>query len=132
MPHAPPILLVDTLLSVGERSAETRVEIRPEAPFVGENGILDEVAYVEMVAQSIAAMNGFMKRRNGSREEGFLLGVKSMNVFGTAAVGDQLEISVFKSARFGEFGIVEGTVRKGETTLAKGEIKVWHRDTTPS
>jgi len=74
-------------------------------------------------------MNGFRKRGDGSRQEGFLLGVKSMEMLGAATVGDVLDISVFKAARFGDFGIIEGAVRKGETILAKGEIKVWHKET---
>jgi radical SAM protein with 4Fe4S-binding SPASM domain len=127
VPHEPPMLALDTLLSVGERSAKTRVTIRREMPLVDGDGILDETAYIEMIAQSTAAMDGFRKLANGSRPEGLLLGAKSMRILGTARVGDVLDVAVFKAARFGDFGIVQGSVRKGDTTLAEGEVKVWQK-----
>ena len=128
VPHGPPMLAVDTLVRVGERSAETQVKVTSGMPFVGDDGTLDQAAYVEMVAQSMAALDGFQGGGNGRRLEGFLLGVKTWKIHGSATVGDVLDISVFKAARFGEFGIVEGVVRKGETVLAEGEIKLWHRE----
>lgn len=130
IPQAPPMRVIDTLLTIGERCAETLVEIRPDMPFVGSDGILDEVVFIEMVAQSIAALNGFKERRNGNHSEGALLGAKSFRIMGRAAVGDVLNIAVFKTARFGEFGIIRGVVSKGGTVLAEGEIKVWHKTRT--
>jgi len=44
VPHEAPMLALDTLVSVGERSAETRVTIRPDMPFVDDSGTLDETA----------------------------------------------------------------------------------------
>jgi hypothetical protein len=41
-------------------------------------------------------------------------------------VGDRLVINVKKVARFGDFGVVEGTIYRDDGTfLASGEIKVW-------
>ncbi len=126
IPQAPPMRVVDSLLSIGERSAETIVEVRPDSPFVGADGTLDEAMYVEMVAQSMAAFNGFKNRGRGSPPRGYLLGAGDFRVHGAAAVGDVLSVAVHKTARFGEFGIIHGTVRRGETVLAEGDLKIWH------
>jgi predicted hotdog family 3-hydroxylacyl-ACP dehydratase len=119
--------VVDTLLRIGERSGEVSVTISEEMPFVREDGMIDEVAYFEMMAQSIATLNAF--RQLGQSEslfEGYLVGARSLEILGTARVGETLNVSVYKDARFGKFAIVKATVSRSDTVLARGEIKIWH------
>ncbi len=127
IPQKPPMRVVDTLVKTGERSGEVTATVLENTPFVRENGIIDDAIYFEMMAQSIAAVNGF-KQMGGSQSapEGYLLGAKKFEILGTACVGDTLNISVYKYARFGDFGIVKGTVSRNSTVLARGEIKIWH------
>jgi predicted hotdog family 3-hydroxylacyl-ACP dehydratase len=82
--------------------------------------------YFELMAQSIAALNGF-KQLGGSQEPsgGYLVGAQNLEILGSARVGDELTISVHKDLRFGGFGIVKGTVSRNDTVLARGEIKIW-------
>ena len=120
--------VVDRLVEIGERSGVIELAIAADTPFIGENGELDEAAYMEIMAQSIAALNGFNQRRNGgSKPEGFLLGARHVEILGAARVGDRLSVNVFKYARFGDFGLVQGTITKGQDVIARGEIKVWHK-----
>jgi predicted hotdog family 3-hydroxylacyl-ACP dehydratase len=119
--------LIDALLAVSERSGEVSVTVSDEMPFVGEDGILVETAYLEMMAQAIAAMNGFRQLgRSGSSLEGYLVGAQELEILGTARVGDKLNIAVHKEARYSGFAIVKGTVSRDDTVLARGEIKIWH------
>jgi radical SAM protein with 4Fe4S-binding SPASM domain len=125
LPQHEPMRLVDTLRSVGERVATAGVTVRPGMPFLDAEGVLSEAAYLEMMAQATAAMGGYARRgRAGGREEGLMLGTRDLVILGQARIGDELEIEVFKSARLGEFGIVEGRVRRQAEVLARGEIKV--------
>ncbi len=126
LPHLPPIRLVDRLLEVGERTATVEAELRKDSPWIRPDGTLDPAAHVELIAQSAAAMNGFRAGgRNGAGDSGYLLGARSVRVRAPARVGDALTVRVFKAARYGPFGMVEGWVRRGDTLLAHGEIKVW-------
>lgn len=128
IPQQAPMRLVDRLMSVGERVAVVETTVRSDNPFVEEDGTLESSAYLEMIAQSAAAMNGFRTSvREGQEQEGYLLGARQMEVLGSAHVGDTLAIRVFKATRYGDFGVIEGEVARGETILARGEIKVWHR-----
>ncbi len=128
IPQQAPMRVVDRLMSVGERVAVAETTVLPDNPFVGEDGILDSAAHLELIAQAAAAMNGFRTTvRDGQDQEGYLLGARQMEVFAPARVGDTLEIRVFKATRYGDFGVIEGQVTRGETVLARGEIKVWHR-----
>jgi radical SAM protein with 4Fe4S-binding SPASM domain len=128
IPQSPPMRVVDRLLEVGERSAVVELAIAQDTPFVGKNGELDEAAYLEIMAQSIAALNGFRKKRNGSiKPDGFLLGARNVEILGAARTGERLSVDVFKYARYGDFGLVRGTIRRGEDVIARGEVKVWHK-----
>ncbi len=118
--------IIDEIVSVGERSGEISVAVSAEMPFVGEDGAVDGGIYFELIAQSIAALNGF-KQLGGSQEPsgGYLVGAQNLEILGSARVGDVLTISVYKDLRFGGFGIVKGTVSRDDTILARGEIKIW-------
>ena len=126
IPQELPMRIVDEIVSVGERSGEISVAVSAEMPFVGEDGAVDGGIYLELIAQSIAALNGF-KQLGGSQEPsgGYLVGAQNLEILGSARVGDVLTISVYKDLRFGGFGIVKGTVSRDDTILARGEIKIW-------
>jgi radical SAM protein with 4Fe4S-binding SPASM domain len=129
VPHKQPMLLVDRLLEIRERESLSEMIVRADMIFVGKDGKLDDASYPEIISQALAAHEGF--RKLGSRnpqQEGFLLGIKNLEIAGSARVGDTLRISVFKVAKYGGFGIVRGEVRNGNTLIASGEVKVWQED----
>ena len=129
VPHRPPMLLVDRLLEVRERASLSEMTVRAEMPFVDAQGQLEPAAYPEILSQAIAAQEGF--RRLGSDSpflEGFLLGVKNLQILGTAEVGDNLLVAVHKAVKYGDFGIIHGEVRKGDEVIVRGEIKVWQNE----
>jgi len=84
-----------------------------------------------MIAQSIAALDGFENRNNpDAKIGGFLLGAKNLKIFAPAYVGDKLRISVFKEARYGDFGILKGCIKNNhiknnQKIIADGEIKIF-------
>ena len=126
IPQELPMRIIDELVSVGERSGEVSVVVSAGMPFVGEDGAVDGTMYFELMAQSIAALNGF-KQLGGSQEPtgGYLVGAQNLEILGSARVGDELTISVYKDLRFAGFGVVKGTVSRNDTMLARGEIKIW-------
>ena len=126
LPHEDPMRLVDRLIKVGERTAEVETTVRHDMPFVNDDGFLDEAAYLEIIAQATAAMIGFEEYgRSNKKPEGFLLGTKKLEVLERARVGDVLTVSVFKYAKYGDFGVIKGSVCRGADVLAQGEVKVF-------
>ncbi len=126
IPHKPPMLLIDRLLEIGDRVSLSEMTVRRDMIFVDDDGKLDDSSYPEIMSQAVAAQEGF--RRMGSSRplvEGFLLGVKKLEILGEAHVGDTLRVSLFKASRFGDFGMLDGRVYNGEVLVARGEIKVW-------
>ncbi len=122
IPHKPPVRMVDTLDKIGEQYAEATVKVGPGVPYVDEAGKVLDSAFIEMIAQSLAADDGF--GRNGPCE-GVIIGVTNFKVHGGAEVGDCLNIRIFKDVKFGNWGIVHGQVNKSGKLIAEAEVKVW-------
>jgi predicted hotdog family 3-hydroxylacyl-ACP dehydratase len=94
---------------------------------VDESGRLDELAFIEMIAQSFAAGHGFhLSMDERLTHRGLLLGVKELVVSGEARVGDRLTVHLRKVTRFGAFGVVEGDIyREDGELVATGQVKIW-------
>ena len=133
IPHGPAIRMVDRLAEVGERQARTELTVPADSPLVDADGRLDETAYVEMIAQSLAACYGFhLSRDEEHLHAGFLLGIKALTVCGEVRAGDRLQIHVRKLARYGDLGVAEGTIRVCDgPVVARGEIKIWQSSRPP-
>jgi len=128
IPHRGPMLLVDDLDKVADRLVEASVLVRPDSPFVDDQGELDEAIYMELMAQAAATFNGFGQLGlSGGAQEGFLLGAKALVVHAKARGNDKLRITAFKHGRFENFGILRCKVYRDQEVLAEGEIKIWHK-----
>ena len=132
IPHGPTIRVIDRLLKIGEHEAMTEFTVRQDMPLVDAAGRLDETAFVEMIAQTFAAAQGFhLMPEERPKHRGLLLGIKEMTVRGDAYVGDRLLIHIHKLARFGSFGVVDGTVSHADgRVLASAQVKVWRQGET--
>jgi predicted hotdog family 3-hydroxylacyl-ACP dehydratase len=119
--------MIDQLVQVGERFARTEFVVRPDSLLVDDSGRLDELAYIEMIAQSFAACHGFqLFGEERVAQQGLLVGAKDLVISGEARVGDRLSVRVGKATRFGDFGVVDGEVHHEDGRLiAAGQIKIW-------
>jgi len=87
---------------------------------------LAPAGYVELAAQTAAAMHGFDRQRHDlPLQYGYLVGAQDFTVFGEARLGDRLEMEVHVEAKLGEVSILTAEVRRGETRLATGRLKVY-------
>ena len=126
IPHRAPMRLVDTLLSVNDGCAVTESVLPRSAMVADGEGKIDEVAFMELIAQSYAAFKGYTDRMDGRRPGGgFLVGVRDLAVTGRAYAGDRLQTSIRTVAALGGFAVVEGAVTRGDETLASGTLKLW-------
>lgn len=118
--------LVDTLVSVNDGCALAESVLPRSTMMADGEGTIDEVAFVELIAQSYAAFRGYMDRMDGkSPREGFLVGVRHLEINGTAHAGDRLLTSIRTVASVGGFAVVEGSVARGAETLASGTLTLW-------
>lgn len=127
IPHGPSIRMIDRLTAVGERTSDLEFTVPSGSLWTDDAGVLDETAYIEIIAQSFAATHGFHRwSHETADQQGLLLGIKDLRIEGRARVGEKLTVHLRKVARFGDFGLVEGDVRHEDGSLvATGQIKVW-------
>ena len=74
VPHKPPMLLLDRVLSYSTDYVSCEVEIRVDSPFV-RDGVVPAIVGLEYMAQCVAAFAGLSARHKGEAPRiGFLLG----------------------------------------------------------
>lgn len=127
IPHGPSMRTIDTLVQIIERHSTTLWTIPADSPLVNAQGLLDDAAYVECIAQSFAASHGYhLSPEERKHHRGLLLGVKNYIIHDDAHPGDTLTIITHRYGRFANFGIVHGKVYHADGRLiAEGEVKIW-------
>lgn len=126
IPHRPPMRLVGTLLSMEGVGGVTESVLPPGTIMADERDTIDEVALVELIAQSYASVKGYLDLQEGKPPgKGFLVGIRRLRIDGTARVGDRLLTTIRTVSGFAGFAVVEGTIRRGEEIIASGTIKLW-------
>jgi len=123
LPHRAPMRLVDTLVSVNDGCAVAESVLPRSGMMANGEGRIDEVAFMELIAQGYAAFRGYMDRKEGKPPgEGLLVGVRHLQITGAAYAGDRLRTSIRTVDAFGGFAVVEGVVTRGDETLASGTL----------
>jgi 3-hydroxyacyl-[acyl-carrier-protein] dehydratase len=126
VPHRRPVCMIDRLVEYRDESGVVEALIRSGNILVGEDGALDSVAYMELIAQAYAAFKGYRDLLHGETvKKGFLVAVKHMECKGEAFLGDLLRINVATISEVGDFAVAEGTITRGDEVLASGGLTLW-------
>ncbi|MBU0483427.1 MAG: ACP dehydratase [Proteobacteria bacterium] len=129
VPQRPPMLLVDRLLSrdLAANFSVVEASVPIDGIFVEQGRELLPEYFVELVAQAMAAVNGYdglVAGKDAGR--GFLVGINDFSWHGTAALNESLRIELKKTFEFGPVTVMAGQVFNGAgQVLARGEIKAW-------
>lgn len=128
IPHRPPMLLVDRLLSCSADGESGRVATaagQADQVFWRADD-LDELVLPEMTAQAYACLRGWQDRLAGKRPgPGFLVGIRRFVCHRRPAQAEDLLVEVSTTARIEDFYMVKGRILAGEEVLAEGELKLW-------
>lgn len=118
--------LVDRLVECDADGGVAEVDLAAGCPLLTADGVLEPLALAELLAQAFAAAHSFTERQRGAAvRRGFLVGVRKLEILGTARRGDRLRIPVRQIAKVGDFVVIEGEVRRADTVLARGNLKLW-------
>jgi predicted hotdog family 3-hydroxylacyl-ACP dehydratase len=126
IPHRGPMMLLDSVVAHGERDITCLATIRADHPFL-EEGEVDVLVCVELVAQAVAAYAGYRDRLSGRRPElGFIVSCREASFEVPAfALGDALTVEarhVWGEAQVGSF---KGTVQRNGAIVAAVELGVY-------
>ncbi|MCL1985622.1 MAG: 3-hydroxyacyl-ACP dehydratase [Betaproteobacteria bacterium] len=127
LPHRAPMLLLSGLEAFSEAGARATAELREGNPFLLPDGRLERAAYAELMAQCFAAGAGALARRTEEPAAafGYLAGLRDIVVHGDARLGETLAVSVCIVAALGAVTVLEGEVRRADTLLATGQLKIF-------
>jgi predicted hotdog family 3-hydroxylacyl-ACP dehydratase len=126
LPHAPPMILLDEVVSFDETSLVARVTIRPDQPFVADGRVPAHIG-IELMAQACGAWAGATGRETGQPvRPGMLLGTRryeaTVDSFG---LGDILTVTIALNFRDSELGVFDCTVERHAEVLAKAQLTVY-------
>ena len=125
-PHRRPIRMIDRLVEFNDKSGVVESLVSSENLLVGEDGVLDCVAFVELIAQAYAAIKGYDDLSHDKPvKKGFLVAVKHLEINGKAYLGDLLKIKASTNSELGGFAIAEGVVMREEEVLASASLTLW-------
>jgi predicted hotdog family 3-hydroxylacyl-ACP dehydratase len=128
MRHQPPMLLADKILCEEANKGSTIFKVKKDCIFLQENGFLSRSAFIEIAAQSLAAVDAFQKLRDGKEPlECFLAAVKDFEFFEDAKEGDEILCDVEKVDEFERLHMAKAVLKKldEQTVFAKGEIRIY-------
>lgn len=126
VPHRRPIRMIDRLVEFNDKSGVVGAFISAENLLVGEDGILDNTAFVELIAQAYAAIKGYDDlSHNRPVKKGFLVAVKHMECNGEVRLGDLLTIRASTISEVGDFTIAEGSVMREDKVIASASLTLW-------
>ena len=128
VPHRPPMLLLDRVLSYDGQCVTCETVLGPDSPFV-DGGCVPGVVGIEYMAQAIAAGAGLSARdkgQGGAARMGFLLGYRNLTIaVDSFQVGDRLIVEARRSWGENNVGSFACKVRRGGEVLVEGALTVY-------
>jgi predicted hotdog family 3-hydroxylacyl-ACP dehydratase len=133
LPQRRPYIMVDRLVFYDEVTAKTVFEVRDDNLFCN-NGVMEESALIENIAQTCAAHTGYKTKMQSGRDEeikiGYLGMIRNMKIGRKARVGETLTTTVEIRAEVFSTTLAEAKVAVGSETIAECEIKIFLTDKT--
>ncbi|MDR0646515.1 MAG: hypothetical protein LBG46_06140 [Elusimicrobiota bacterium] len=126
MAHKPPMLLVDKINKAEKDFAVTAFKVKEDNIFLTEENILSREALIEIMAQSLAALNGYNAFAEGKKaEKGFLVYLKNINFYADARAGDELTCNVKVIDFVARTYIAQAEIFNNAILLADGELRIF-------
>ncbi len=126
LPHDFPMVFIDRLLEANGERGLCEVQLTSAHIFVDAQGLMDRACYVELAAQSVAAVKGWHLACQGAPvSSGFLVGVQAFECLDDAKTGDVLRIETIELGAFDGYTVVRATIIRGDETIAQGKIKLY-------
>ena len=127
IPQRPPMQLIKRVLEINDGYSECEAEITDRNPFINNNK-MPETFLIEMIAQSVAAVNGikFKRRSDKSVPEGYLVGVKKFSIYKNIPLNQKLTITVKETARLDNISVYSGNVyNENMNKICEGSLKFY-------
>lgn len=137
LPQRPPFVMISRLVEYDDNAMLCETEVTPEGlpdgafEFICRDGVYDDAALVENIAQTCAARVGYYNKYILKRgvEIGFIGAIRVLNIHRLPCVGETFQTAItIKSSAFG-FSLADAEVMtlSGEI-IAEGEMKFANKE----
>lgn len=126
LPHRSPMLLIDSLLQREKDKAVATAKLAQDNIFLsGDRGLLTEY-FIELVAQTMAAANGYDALLDHSAvKDGFIVGIEAFSLHREPREIDEFRIVAVKVMEFAQMQVIDGVVFADTTCIASVRLKLW-------
>jgi predicted hotdog family 3-hydroxylacyl-ACP dehydratase len=125
IPHRPPMVMIDSVVEYGAQRIVARRLVQSGQPFV-HSGHLDEVALIEVIAQTMAAGDAmYAKSRGGEVLRGYLIGLTGLKLPSRAREGETIEITADCLKRMDGLGLFDVRATASGRVVAAGRFKLY-------
>lgn len=125
IPQRPPFVMIDQLVHCDETTAGTAFLVKPGHILV-EDGELSEAGLIENIAQTAAAGLGYINLQSDIPVViGYIAAIKNLEIFELPQTGELIATSVTIINRVFDVTIVAAEAKRGDTLLAKCEMKIY-------
>ncbi|MFC1841071.1 hypothetical protein ACFL1N_15965 [Thermodesulfobacteriota bacterium] len=126
VPHRPPFLFVTNLLEFSGEVGVVESILAPDNLFLNEDNSLRELAMVEILAQSAAAVKGFSSlQKSEDIKKGFLVEIREFLYKKECYSDDIIHSHIAITKSFSGFSIIKGILKRRGEELASGSLKLW-------
>ena len=128
LPHKPPILMIDEVISITEEKAVVKSKIKADYYFVWKDSMLSETAHIEIMAQTCAIYLISKNSNVGNSLKinvGLLLAIKNAHFLHTLYVDDEIVISSVLEASIYDYYIFNCDIKKNGQLISKGTVKIY-------
>ena len=126
LPHREPMLMVDSILEIGEGKVVTSFKILENNIFLHNNRFA-EIGLIENMAQTCSAIVGqdiFENSEAQTRVIGFITNIKKINIFKTIAVNEVIITKAELISQFGDICNINSKTFHNDELIAEGEINL--------
>lgn len=125
IPQRPPMVMIDKIINCNEQEIITEFIVKDGTIFV-ENGRLQEAGIIENMAQSAAAMTGFMaKQQQQEVKIGFIGSVKKWKIIKLPKLSANLSTYVKVIAQVMNAKVVEAKVIENGEEIASCQMNIF-------
>lgn len=128
VPHKPPMRLINRLIKkaddINSEFSVVEAIVPDSGPFLDNDRVLPEYC-MEIMAQAVAAIDGYPPCNKKSPATGFLAGIDSFSWSGYPEPGMRLQIKVRQILSFGSACVFSGSIIADSGPIAHGQLKIW-------
>ncbi len=125
LPQQEPFVLVDRLLWFDEKTTTTALTIHADNLFI-ENGILNNCALIENIAQTAAVRLGYYNKYilKVGIQLGFIGSVRDMKILRQVRLGETLTTTITVLEEIMKMTLVDAVILSGKEVIATAKMKI--------